>query len=166
MVKVEERLDEMFTYLPAMAGINSEGSFNPTFGYGDGIELNAFLKGKQNSESPYPLIWLLYPYSEQHSEHFVDVKGMVLVLAVQSNASMQNRERLKTTFNQLLIPLYDNISLLFKRASITNLNWDYEVQKHPNYSDGGDSAGTFLWDALRMKFDIRITDDCLKAIKV
>tara|TARA_R110002126_G_scaffold129081_1_gene271766 strand:+ start:86 stop:589 length:504 start_codon:yes stop_codon:yes gene_type:complete len=167
MVGVEERLIEMFQYLPSMKYDASNPTLFPVvFGFGDDIELNVFLNSKENDSSPYPLVWLLYPYKEKHFEHKVKVENMVLILAVHTDKGMQNPERLKTTYKNILIPLYDNIATLLKKACITNLEWSYDVEKHPNYGSGQESNGVFIWDALRCEFSITITDDCLKPITI
>tara|TARA_R110000764_G_C11027156_1_gene384737 strand:- start:2723 stop:3232 length:510 start_codon:yes stop_codon:yes gene_type:complete len=161
-IVVEDRLAEMFDMLPTI-----KDKFKPKFGYGDKKELNAFLKNRKRT-SPYPLIWLLYPYKEVHNKRNVSIKNLELVIAVQTNSSMENSERIIKTYKGILIPLLDDINSLFLRANILNVNKEYEVEKHPNYSDseeGNSSAGTLIWDAIKLTYDITITDDCLRNIK-
>ena len=95
-----------------------------------------------------------------------EIPKMIFILAVNTSASLMNPERMKTTYKNVLIPLYDNLTSLFKKSCITNLEWSYEVEKHPNFGDGKESEGTFIWDALRVEFKITITDDCLRPIKL
>jgi hypothetical protein len=170
VIKVEERLAEMFKCLPESVSVNGNMRLTPIFGYGDKKELNAFLKIKHTdrTRTPYPLIWLLYPYGENHSKTNVTVNGLSLILATQTNASMGNVERMNKTFNKVLFPLLDNINKLFIRANITSYNEEFELTKYPNYSDNesaDEHAGIFIWDALKVDLDLTITDDCLKSIR-
>jgi hypothetical protein len=169
-IKVEERLAEMLKYLPESVSVNGNMRLTPIFGYGDKNELNSFLKIKHTDRkrTPYPLIWLIYPYGENHSKTDVSIKRLSLILATQTNASMGNVERMNKTFNKVLFPLLDNINKLFIRANITDYNGEFELTKYPNYSDNsGDDeyAGIFIWDALKVELDLTITDDCLKNIR-
>ena len=169
-INVEERLAGMFAYLPNSVSISGSTTLKPIFGYGDLKELNAFLKVKHTdrSRTPYPLIWLLYPYGENHTKTDVSIKKLSLILAMQTNASMGNVERMNKTFNKVLLPLLDNIHTLFIRANITSYDEEFELTKYPNYSDnsGADEhAGIFIWDALKVELDLIITDDCLKNIR-
>jgi len=165
-IVVEDRLETMFEDLPKMKSLSGETYHSVVFGYGDKKELNAFLS---NREEPYPLIWLLYPYSENHQKTKVVVDGAVFILAVSTNSSMQNYERLKVTFGKILIPLFNNFRLLFRRSNIVNFEEDFIIQKHPNYSDseeGEQNAGSFIWDALRVSFDFSLNSSCYKKLKI
>jgi len=166
----EDRLKEMFLLLPDMSYETGGTKFPVTFGYGDRKELNFFLKSKTRGDAPYPLIWLLYPYVENHEGNKLHVDGANLVLAVKTIASMQNPERLETTFKKVLIPLFDNIRHLFNVANIVNKADKYEIIKYPNYdynNGGAEHPGTLIWDALDVKFDISILSNrvCLKPVK-
>lgn len=159
---LEDKLEAIFSYLPAI------DTFIPKFAYGDPKELAAFLKHKHKGQQPYPLIWLLYPYAETHEGTHLEATNVSLILAVQTNASMQNKQRLAETYKKILFPLYDNIVYAFNAANIVNVAHKYRVVKHPNYSDdrslGGSHAGPFIWDAMKVTFDIKIQDTCLRPI--
>ena len=166
-ISVEDKLTEMFATLPLMQnGIGGVAEFQPILGYGDEKELNAFLKMKEKGESPYPLIWLLYPYKEIQTKTHVEVSNIQLILAVKSNMPMLNFERMEVTFNAILIPLYNNITNLFKRANIVNVSGDYDVIKYPNYSStdrSEETYGNLIWDAMKLEFSIKIKSTCFKA---
>jgi len=166
-ISIEDKLTEMFDTLPLMTnGIGGGATYKPIFGYGDEKELNAFLKMKEKGESPYPLIWLLYPYKENQTKNHVEVSNIQFILAVKSNMPMQNFERMQVTFKAILIPLYNNISYLFKTANIVNVSGDYDVIKYPNYSydaKGAETFGNLVWDAMKIEFDIKIKNTCFKA---
>lgn len=161
---VEDRLEDIFSFLPEI-----KAGFKNHFGYGDKKELLAFLKTKtKGATTPYPLIWLLYPYKESHTKKGVQVKNLQLILAVEGGASSQNPQRMEETFKAVLFPLLDNIIKAFTQANITNWNREFEAEKRPNYSsseEGTAHATTFRWDALKFKTDIVINDGCLKEIK-
>lgn len=162
IVIVEDRLQEMFNILPTVQ------SFQPTFGYGDKKELNAFIKNQRSSRDFYPLIWLLYPYVEDHNKTDVYIDKLDLILACNTNAVDRNEKRLQEAFKKVLYPLADNIVTLFNRANIVNWKTEFKIVKHPNYASNeskDEHAGTFIWDALKFTTSLSITDDCLKQIR-
>jgi hypothetical protein len=167
-IVVEERLQEIINYFPEVLSLSGQSSHKVIFGYGDKKELNAFLKVRK-LETVYPLIWLLYPYSEKHTNTRVEVSKAVFILAVSTNASMENKQRLDSNFGKILLPLFFTFRKAFKNANIINSNNEYDVVKHPNYSDGEsgeEHPGTFIWDALRVETDFELMDTCLKELKL
>jgi len=169
IIVFEDELEEIFSYLPRMKyQATSDLDYKVVFGAGDKKALNVFLKTKNKGDSPYPLIWLLYPYEETHNRTNLSVDKVTLILAVPTNESMQNKERLNETYKKVLFPLYDNMRHCLENANIVNIAKEFKVIKYPNYSDeqssGDESAGTFIWDALKVNFQITIRDTCLKPI--
>jgi len=159
-IVIEDKLTQLFAMLPSMDG------YEPVFGYGDEKELNAFLKHRQRVK-PYPLIWLLYPYTETHGKNNVELQNLSFILSVQTNSSMQNHERLKVTYEKVLYPLLDNIRSLFKRSNIVNTDSSYEIIKYPNYSstdEGIEHAGTFIWDAMKISVTLSLNDACIRQV--
>jgi hypothetical protein len=166
MIKVEDRLAEMFAYLPLMKG-TSGGYFKPTFVYGDQKQLLDFLRQNSKGASKYPIIWLLYPFNERHTRSRVEYTNMELVLAVETNSVMLNDQRMKETYDKVLIPLFNNIKKCFSQANIVNTPDLYEVTKYPNYSEsaeGKENETTYVWDALKITFAGAINSNCLKPI--
>jgi len=162
---IENRFDEIFSYLPQMQ--NASGIlFSPTFMYGDQKQLLDFLRQNSKGESKYPLIWLIYPYNEKHKRSYVEFSGLSLVLAVETNTSMLNSQRMKETYAKVLIPLFDNIKKCFSIANIVNVPDVYDIVKFPNYSEdaGEENETTYVWDALKVTFDGKINSNCLQPI--
>ena len=89
-IVVEERLQEIIDCFPEIESLSGRSSHKVIFGYGDEKELNAFLKVRK-LEAVYPLIWLLYPYSEKHTNTKVEVSKAVFIMSVSTNASMENK---------------------------------------------------------------------------
>jgi hypothetical protein len=166
MIVIENRLTEMFAYLPEMQGPNNL-LYKPTFMYGTQKQLLDFLRQNSTGASKYPLIWLIYPYEETHNRSDVVFTNMTLVLAVETNSSMLNTQRMKETFEKVLIPLFDNIKICFHKANISNVSDVYEVIKFPNYSETpeqNENATTYLWDAMRITFSGKLNSNCLNPI--
>ena len=168
---IEDKLEAIFAYLPAMTYTIGGTTFNPVFRYGDQKELNVFIKSYESeSQTPYPLIWLLYPSKEMHHKNKVQLEDLTLILIVNTNDKMLNKERLDTTYRKVLLPLYENIFSAFQKAVNVNLLETIEVTKFPNYGDtesNSDSSFTVdLWDALKTVWKIEITRACLKTIKI
>lgn len=164
---VEDRLQELFNYLPEMDDIDLTGNkYKPVFKYGDQKELLAFLKLNQKV-SIYPLIWLVYPHNEVHHNNRVVLENISLVLAVEGNINSLNEERMQITFNKILIPLFNNIKTLFQLGSIINVGETYNVTKYPKYSyleDSEQNNVTAIWDAMKITFNCDISNRCLKPI--
>jgi hypothetical protein len=163
MIIVENKLKFLFSKLPPILNSNSI-SFQPVFKWGDSKELSVFLKTTKKSTSPYPLIWLVSPFAEQHKRTHVLVENMSLVLAVETNKSMLNEQRIEETYTKVLIPLFENIKELFLRSNIVNTSDEYNITKFYNYSGdsntGDKNEVTDIWDAMKITFDIQINNNC------
>jgi hypothetical protein len=169
-IVIEDVLENIFSYLPDMSfNVNSE-TYPVTFGYGDKVELNAFLANRDKSTT-YPLIWMLYPLDEDHQKTMLVATNVTFVLAVTTNQSMENRERIKLTYGKVLMPLLYNIRTAFKQSNVLTIqseNESFKSIKYPNYSntESRDESGTIaIWDALRFSVDLEIIDTCIKPIK-
>lgn len=166
LIIVENRLEEIFSYLPVMK--NDKGvEFKPTFMYGDQKQLLDFLRQNSTGQSMYPLIWLVYPFNEKHNRSNVEIDSLPLVLAVETNSTMLNHQRIKETYTKVLIPLFDNIKHCFNSANIANISNEVQVVKFPNYSedkDGEANETTYIWDAMKVTFKGTLNSNCLKPI--
>lgn len=166
MIVIEDRLAEMFAYLPMMKN-SSQVEFKPTFMYGDQKQLLDFLRQNSSGASKYPLIWLIYPFNEKHSRSVVEFTNLSLVLAVETNSVMLNSQRMKETYAKVLIPLFNNIKECFNQANISNNPDVYDVMKFPNYSEsdsGLENETTYVWDALKLTFEGTLNSNCLQPI--
>lgn len=171
MIVVEDKLKAIFNFIPEMSYTAGSTLYKPVFGFGNKLELVAFIKQAETNEfNTYPLIWLLYPFNEKHKNwgRKVEIEDLTLILAVNASKTMLNDERLETTFKRVLIPLYENIETLFKRASTLNVSSEVGVVKFPNYSgdlsDGDSNFTVDRWDALKTIWNVTINDFCLKDI--
>lgn len=168
IIVFEDVLEAIFSYLPRMKYNTGDLDDYPVvFGAGDKKALNVFLKTKLKGDRPYPLIWLLYPYEETHNRTNLSIDKTTLILAVPTNKSMQTKQRIDETYKKVLFPLYDNMVFALGQANIVNIAHEFKVVKYPNYSDepsDEESAGIFIWDALRVNFQITIQGTCLKPI--
>lgn len=156
MIIVEDRLNIVLDKL------NTIGGVKPTFRYGDEKELLAFLRSKSGSKkTPYPLIWLEYPYNEIHKKNYVTIDRMSLVIAVKTLPELLNDERLEKTYKKLLILIVDNIIDVFKKSNIVFVKDEvYEITKFPNYQDDGKHKSTDIWDAIKLTFELQISNNC------
>ena len=166
MIIVEDRFKEMFDYLPELE--NDDAEYEVVFKVGDKYEMDAFLK-VESLKSPYPLIWLLYPFIEKQKEKSVDLENVSIVLAVDTSSEMLSEQRLDETYKKVLIPLYENIVKLFRLSNTISANGEYDVTKFMNYSDeSGDNESKVaeLWDAMKVTFSCTINSNCLKTINL
>jgi hypothetical protein len=171
LIVVEDRLQEIFDYLPEMKVDGNPKSFKVRFEYGDEKELVAFLKATETETSrPYPLIWLVYPHKETHLKTRVKLESVKLVIAVDTAKAMLNPERLKVSYKTILMPLCNNIVKVLTKANIINIEHEFNITKYPNYSgkESGDGKHftTDIWDAIQLTFSCYINGACLKEIKI
>ena len=165
-IVLENVLEELFSYLPEMS-FDNEVTYPVSFGYGDEIELNLWLSTREEND-PYPLIWLLYPFKENHTDTKLEVENVSFILAIETNNTMQNAERIAETFGKVLMPLFFNFRSAFKQANIISTKKEYELVKHPNYSKSAarEESGTIaIWDALKVTTSFTVMDTCLREIK-
>lgn len=172
VISVENTLEAIFDQLPVMKYTDSStNKYKPKFDYGDNKDLLSFLKLKgKEREDPYPLIWLEYPFMETHYDNKMEAKGISLILAVKTNTSMTNRQRLKETYRNVINPLFDNVRHSLKMGNIVNVSGIYQGKKFPNYSSSQldeEHKTVAIWDAFKITFDIEIVSDinCLRPIK-
>jgi len=166
-ISIEDTLEQLFSYLPRVKGLSGTETYKPTFMYGDQQQLLDFLR--QNSgKDLYPLIWLVYPFEEQHGKSSLTIDDLTLVLAVETNTTMLNDERLAETFGKILMPLFDNIKHTFKTSNVIDVPEDiFKVTKFPKYSensDGKENKATYVWDAIRIRSKIVVSSNCIKEI--
>lgn len=170
IISVEKTLEHIFYMLPAMRYENEGEFYNPHFVTGTEQELNRFLlEAKSNENKPYPLIWLLMPYSENHKSKSVKVEDLCLVIAVNGSKSLSFQNRLLTSFDKVLTPLLINIRWALYHSSVINLEEEMRVIKFPNYSvensDNRESASIEIWDAYKVYFGLEINSGCIKQLK-
>lgn len=168
MIVVEERLKEILDQLP-LVPLSTTGLFKPVFMWGSQRDLIATLKLYNSGQKPYPLIWLITPYKESHNEQrkVVNVSDMSLILAVPNNSQMLPVQRLETSFKQVLIPLYNNVQDLFRKANTVSLDQLYGVEKHYNYGGADQETGiTDIWDVLKVNVEMEVNGRCLNKLVI
>lgn len=165
---IEDILSSHFDMLPPfekeVGGVTIE--FSPFFKVGDDKELLAFIKEKETK--PYPLIWLMRPFSEDHKTTFVSCDDLSFVLAVESNTEEYDSDRLESSYKAILLPLLDNIKKIFRiSASIDFNNNNVKITKFPNYGEDNENEFSSIWDALKVTFEsLSFKDKCIKQINI
>lgn len=165
---LEDVLEELFGYLPPMSWNPGGTEYPVVFASGDEKELNAYLAEREPAET-YPLIWLLYPFAENHTKTKLEVNSITFILAVESDMIKRNDERLKQAYSKVLMPLFFNIQKAFKRANIFNTENEYDVYKYPlaSINDQKEQSQTITtWDAMRVTTSFTVIDSCLRPIKI
>lgn len=169
-IVLEDVLEELFSFLPKMSFDEDGPEYPVTFGYGDNIELNLFLKNREEQDV-YPLVWMLYPNKEEHQKNRLISERTTFIVAVLTNQSMENHERMQLTYGKVLMPLLHNMRLLFRGSNVTTTGHKhegYEVVKYPNFSetDIRSKTGTIaIWDALKVVVNLEIIQGCIKPVK-
>jgi len=161
MIVVEQRLSDLFNRLPDLIDANNK-PFKPVYHFGDGIEANEFIK--RYKHAVYPLIYQTsLRETQNYRERTVDTT-LEIVLCVQTRTDLLNSERWATTYKTMLVPLMENIMILFEKGGIIVSNFEYEIEKFPNYSQTeSKDANAFIdiVDALRFRLPCEINDKCI-----
>jgi len=158
MIVVEERLEQLFSYLPEIKG------FKPKYYFGDDKEINALIKASDGGI--YPLI---YQTSNEWTENSKNARvieaNLTFVLAVRNREQMFNGSRWATSYREVLRPLYENMKILFTKSNITVSDKDYTVTNFPNYSENETTKDKNKFidivDALVVNVTLKITNDCI-----
>lgn len=155
-IVVEERLNDLFALLPA----TSDG-FKPVYHFGDGIELNKFVIGRENQV--YPLIYQTSTREEQQMKQNLVETRLEIFLAVQTTTDLYNTERWATSYRNVLLPLFENIHKAFIRSGIISSEWKYDIDKIPNYNRLEGKNGTLdILDVLRFRLNVIISGSCIQ----
>jgi len=160
-VVVEERLTELFSFLPE---IGEWGK--PKYYFGDDKEINSLIK--VSGGNIYPLIYQTSNrFNENAKNPNVVEADLTFVLAVQNTVPMFNSNRWATSYRNVLRPLYENIKILFSKANIIVSDFEYQVDTTPNYSETeSKEKNKFIdiVDALVVSVTLKITSGCINTV--
>lgn len=164
MIVVEKRMMDLFDTLPKISG------FKPIYHFGDNIELNQFITArKQQGTAVYPLIYQTsYTETQLAKQRYVQVQ-LEIFIATATETSLFNTERWATSYQNILMPTFENIHTAFIKSGIMASEWEYEVNKFPNYGnperDGDEHKTVDIIDALQFRLNCVINDNCIRTFK-
>lgn len=169
MIVAEHSIRDIVAGMPALR-INRDFAQKPSFHWGDEIELNRYIKQKQ--EAAYPLIWLL-PSDDEFKNKGTKFQSLEkecsFILATREvRKELFNHERYVRSYDVVLNPLQDWLIKGLTQSNITeHLGDGFTSFKVPNYSADSEENGTIdIWDAIRLDIRVRFKDNrtCLKPI--
>ncbi len=176
VIIAEEKLDELFNTLPMILG-GEDKDLKPIFEFGTTLDLTAFLNDQSKLEKyPYPLIFMETPVRATGGVNLITLP-LTLILATRTKSHFTPRQRLDRTIGQRLKPLLDNIIFAFDQGSNTRIIKDrndfnnaYSTEIYYNYGNPKGNGETQteqpdIWDAIKFKCDLEITNNCLLPIK-
>lgn len=163
MIIVERILESVFDALPLSKDYSGD-EYKVRYEWGDELELQRFLDDKSKSETnSYPLIWVVTPIKV--TGQYRKQSKLKIVLAINTESSYYNRDRLKITIEPTLEPLYSNVIKAINHEKgleiISRDNENYSV--HYNYGvklKGGkdkEHPVTDIWDAITFNCELQIT---------
>lgn len=156
MIVVEEKLAELFNLLPPFPDTNGN-MVKPVYHFGDGIEANEFIK--KRNHAVYPLIYQNLTEETQNIKANTVSTRLEIVLCVKTRTEMLNTERWATTYRNVLMPLLNNIGILFTKSNVILSNLEFDIAKFPNYSETESkqkNAFIDIVDAIRVRVPITI----------
>lgn len=162
MIVVEKRMMDLFSLLPLIS------VRKPVYHFGDGKELNRFIL--ESKHAVYPLIYQTSYRETQYPERGdVEIPQLEMFIAVQTKTELFNDSRWATSYQNILMPTFEHIHQAFYKSGIMASDWDYEVEKFPNYGapevDGTQNVTIDIIDALRFRLNCTINNKCIKPFK-
>lgn len=163
---IEERLIELFETLPPIPYLGKD--YNVSLEVGDNKDLNRFLRSKRKEKNSniYPLLWVQTPIRSDLDRQFTEA-SIRLVIATLTNDNLSNRQRLQTTFKEVLNPVFRNVLTALNESGFTQVIRDeYTRTNFFNYGseDNTKHETTDIWDAILLEITIRIDSNCLQKI--
>lgn len=148
------KLDEIISQIPY---IDIGGKkYKPIFRYGTKGQLAEDLSlQRKTGEKYYPLIYLETPFSQ---DAIVTLRFILATLNIRTD--MRNKDRLDLTFNQVLLPLKNNLYHALLRSGVF-----YRTPNTPYGTYNGEFVFNYhmtpdIWDALIYQVELRFKDDC------
>lgn len=165
MIVVEERMMELFSQLPQTTS-NGITYPKPVYHFGDDLELNKFILGKQEAqELVYPLIYQTsFEETQYPFESEVETR-LEMFIAYKTETDLYNTQRWATSYRNILMPTFENIHTAFVKGNIVQSEFQYDVRKFPNY--GADERNSTehktvdIIDAVRFRLNCRINNRCI-----
>ena len=140
MIVPEYIIRDIVNQIPTITYPSGEKSVQ--FGWGDKKELNKYLKVKK--EGSYPLIWLLSPSQELHTNNstIVERDCNFVIATLETRSDLYNPQRYEGAFKSFLNPVTEYLTQGVRNASPTRiLNDDnITITKFPNYSEDESSS--------------------------
>lgn len=162
MIVFEEKMRDLIELLPQHNGF----TVRYDWGSQDVLNKSLLLKSTQNK---YPLIWLVNSTVTYDRISNKSRSNTRLVFATQTDDKDQlNNFQYKTSYSNILIPVYENFIKLMDRSGITTIiGSDSEYQLRPNYSVNENGKGLItIWNALVLDIEIEIQgNNCINTIK-
>lgn len=166
MIVFETGLASIFNQLPMITDV-SGNVFKTRFEWGTQDVLNAFI-AIPDTVSKYPLIWLVNGTESHNLSNKRVNRRTKLVIAKESEAPNEfNGFIFKTEYENILNPVLENVIKAIERSGVSKLiDYDYQVQRLPNYSEVAKEGKTVaIWNAIVFEANIELRDDrCLKTI--
>lgn len=162
MLTVEGTFKEIVNVLPNVVTDNSN-KINYTFGTELQI-LNYLKQKKEEQKTPYPLIIIETPIEVTEVLDTLEVSNLTIIIATLTKSSLSNVERLNTTFEQVIFVVKEYLITALKKSGKTELtNNEIKQTLYFNYEEAEHTA-TDVWDAIKLKIDLRIKNKCLQKI--
>ena len=166
MIIVEERLTELSSTFPIMTISGSD--YKPDFGFGTKEDLYKHLIEKAKTGGKYyPLVWLLTPIESIGSKKRIETPLSLILATLNKVKSMSNKKRIELSFKTTLIPLHDNIITAFNQSGFTRILNPAKIKRGNHYNfefEKGESSPKDIWDAMKVEFELEMTDECLEKI--
>lgn len=159
MIVPEERLNEVFSQLPAILGDS------PVYSWGNEQHLDRWVKQKTTvGENTYPLIYQISK-SEDHSraEKTVQVSWEAVIATQNPNVNLFNDERWTLSFKNVLNPLVDYMLEGFDYAGFILVDDKFSIERYGNYGEN-ENFTIDIWDAIYFRATLLIHNDCVGTI--
>ena len=158
----EQRLGELVEILPNVT-VN-ETNFKVMYNWGTIEVLKNYLAKNPNA---YPLVWLV-PTKVKHNYTQRTCKSRcTIVIATKSNKQHEfNGYIYDTDYKLILNVVDDNLIKALHKAGISNIEFEYDSQKEPNYlvTLNEKQSPIDTWNATFLDLEIEFNANCLRPI--
>ena len=158
IVFFEDLMEEEVGKIPEIS-INSNISRKPSFGWGNTDDLARFLEHHQEKHNP--LIWSVPKEVVDSGLPGIFRRSVELNLCVvESDVNLLNEVRLNPnrSFKRVLKPLWEHITNRFAVSNITMTTEIPSFQLFPNFKLGDEFEQKFIWDIMKVKFNVNYSE--------
>lgn len=166
MISAEEKIGEILSQVPDITDANGK-TFKVRFNWGSENVLNKFITMKE-SQSKYPLIWLILGKAENEiSNSLIQCKPRLVIATRSDKADEFNPFIYQTDFKTILNPIAENVLKALERSGVSTFT-KYDIERKANYSQNMKEGVTVdIWNAivLDIKDLVLRSDRCINNIK-
>jgi len=166
MIQLENRFIDVFGTIPIIT--YKGGNLVSKYDFGTEHDCLRFLSVNTRPIDKYPLIWLDTTELVLKGKPSRLQSRLKFILAYPTTSELENRERLKESFEKILDILFNNVIIALQQCGFITFknSSNNQFARRFNYSETNDAESGFpdIWDAIVFSRDVEISDCDTKQI--